>query len=76
MRLTGQQFPTVIAILYVGYGTIPLAKIPCLLIKLILVPMQVPSNIFLNKTGKPSIYIPTAMILWGILSILTGVTHK
>jgi hypothetical protein len=38
--------------------------------------MQVPSNMLLNKFGKPSIYIPIAMILWGILSILTGVTHK
>ncbi|KAF8587872.1 MFS general substrate transporter [Ramaria rubella] len=59
LKLTGQQFPTIIAILYVGY-----------------VPFQVPSNILLNYLAKPSLYIPTAMILWGMLSILTGVAHN
>ncbi|KAJ4402662.1 hypothetical protein N0V91_007036 [Didymella pomorum] len=34
--------------------------------------MQVPSNLFLNKTGKPALYLPTCMIIWGILSGLTG----
>ena len=30
--------------------------------------MQVPSNLFLNKIGKPSLYLPTAMVIWGIIS--------
>lgn len=34
--------------------------------------MQVPSNLFLNKVGKPGIYLPTAMILWGIISTCTA----
>lgn len=34
--------------------------------------MQVPSNLFLNKIGKPAIYLPTVMILWGIISGATG----
>ncbi|KAF9695691.1 hypothetical protein EKO04_006385 [Ascochyta lentis] len=34
--------------------------------------MQVPSNLFLNKTGKPALYLPTCMIIWGIISGLTG----
>ncbi|KAJ4364773.1 hypothetical protein N0V95_000721 [Ascochyta clinopodiicola] len=34
--------------------------------------MQVPSNLFLNKTGKPALYLPTCMIVWGIISGLTG----
>ncbi|KAH8728079.1 pantothenate transporter liz1 [Phaeosphaeriaceae sp. PMI808] len=34
--------------------------------------MQVPSNLFLNKTGKPAIYLPTCMIVWGIISGATG----
>jgi MFS transporter, ACS family, DAL5 transporter family protein len=38
--------------------------------------MQVPSNILLNYTAKPSLYIPTAMVLWGMFSILTGVVHE
>lgn len=27
--------------------------------------MQIPSNLYLNKVGKPSIYLPTAMVIWG-----------
>lgn len=38
--------------------------------------MQVPSNIFLNFIGKPSLYLPCCMILWGIISCLTGVTTR
>lgn len=34
--------------------------------------MQVPSNLFLNKIGKPALYLPTVMILWGIISGATA----
>ena len=34
--------------------------------------MQVPSNLFLNKFGKPAIYLPSAMIVWGIISAATA----
>ncbi|EAW07180.1 putative MFS transporter [Aspergillus clavatus NRRL 1] len=34
--------------------------------------MQIPSNLLLNKFGKPSIYLPGAMILWGIISTATA----
>jgi MFS family permease len=34
--------------------------------------MQIPSNLLLNKFGKPSLYLPTAMILWGIISTATA----
>lgn len=36
--------------------------------------MQVPSNMFLNYNGKPSFYLPACMVLWGIISALTGIT--
>ncbi len=32
----------------------------------------VPSNLFLNKIGLPSIYLPSAMVIWGIISGATG----
>ncbi|KAG2357241.1 sugar transporter [Suillus spraguei] len=48
LHLKGQQFATVLSILYVGY-----------------IIMQVPSNMFLNYIGKPSIYLPVS---------LTGIT--
>lgn len=38
--------------------------------------MQVPSNMFLNYIGKPSLYLPVCMILWGGISCLTGITHS
>jgi len=38
--------------------------------------MQIPSNLFLNKTGKPAIYLPTCMIIWGIISGATGACHN
>ena len=34
--------------------------------------MQIPSNLFLNKIGKPGLYLPTVMIVWGAISGATG----
>ncbi|KAI5854472.1 pantothenate transporter liz1 [Tricharina praecox] len=34
--------------------------------------MQIPSNMFLDKIGKPSIYLPACMIIWGIISGATA----
>ncbi|RYO91689.1 hypothetical protein DL764_008250 [Monosporascus ibericus] len=34
--------------------------------------MQIPSNLFLNKIGKPAIYLPTCMIIWGVISAATA----
>ncbi|KAJ7068226.1 MFS general substrate transporter [Mycena amicta] len=36
--------------------------------------MQIPSNMFLNYIGRPSLYLPGCMMVWGILSALTGLT--
>jgi MFS family permease len=33
---------------------------------------QVPSNILLNYMGRPSYYLGTATILWGLVSLLTS----
>ncbi|CAK5275674.1 unnamed protein product [Mycena citricolor] len=57
LHLTGQQYPTLLSILYVGY-----------------ILMQIPSNLFLNYIGRPSLYLPGAMIIWGTISMLTGAT--
>ncbi|KAG8785394.1 hypothetical protein FRC12_017654, partial [Ceratobasidium sp. 428] len=59
LGLSGQQFPTLLSILYVGY-----------------ILMQIPSNMFLNYIGKPSIYLPICMLIWGMISVLTGITHN
>ncbi|KAI4861536.1 major facilitator superfamily domain-containing protein [Hypoxylon rubiginosum] len=34
--------------------------------------MQIPSNIFLNKIGKPAIYLPGCMMVWGVISAATA----
>ncbi|KIK41466.1 hypothetical protein CY34DRAFT_13043 [Suillus luteus UH-Slu-Lm8-n1] len=57
LHLEGQQFATLLSILYVGY-----------------IIMQVPSNMFLNYIGKPSLYLPICMAIWGVISALTGIT--
>lgn len=36
--------------------------------------MQVPSNMIINKISRPSIYISVVMLLWGMISTLSGVT--
>ncbi|KAF2652000.1 MFS general substrate transporter [Lophiostoma macrostomum CBS 122681] len=36
--------------------------------------MQVPSNILINRISRPSLYISTAMLIWGLISTLSGVT--
>ncbi|KAG9317637.1 major facilitator superfamily domain-containing protein [Chiua virens] len=36
--------------------------------------MQVPSNMFLNHIGRPSMYLSGCMVAWGVVSILTGTT--
>ncbi|KAH8106014.1 MFS general substrate transporter [Cristinia sonorae] len=57
LKLKGQEFNTLLSILYVGY-----------------ILMQIPSNMFLNYIGKPSLYLPVCMMLWGMISCLTGTT--
>ncbi|KAJ3773078.1 MFS general substrate transporter [Lentinula raphanica] len=59
LHLKGQEFATLLSILYVGY-----------------IIMQIPSNMFLNYIGKPSLYLPGCMVIWGMISCLTGITKN
>ena len=38
--------------------------------------MQVPSNIIINRIQRPSLYIAVIMLLWGLVSTLSGVVHN
>lgn len=38
--------------------------------------MQVPSNLFLNKIGKPAIYMPIVMVVWGVISAATAAAQS
>ncbi|KAJ3741187.1 sugar transporter [Lentinula detonsa] len=59
LHLKGQEFATLLSILYVGY-----------------IIMQIPSNMFLNYIGRPSLYLPGCMAIWGMISCLTGITNN
>ncbi|EMD33116.1 hypothetical protein CERSUDRAFT_118171 [Gelatoporia subvermispora B] len=39
-------------------------------------PAQIPSNMILNRITRPSYYIPACVVVWGLTSALTGVTHN
>ncbi|GBE81286.1 MFS general substrate transporter [Sparassis latifolia] len=39
-------------------------------------PAQIPSNMILNRISRPSYYIPGCVMLWGLVSMLSGVTHN
>ncbi|KAF2461954.1 pantothenate transporter liz1 [Lineolata rhizophorae] len=37
--------------------------------------MQIPSNLLLNKIGLPAVYLPSCMVVWGIISAATAGTQ-
>ncbi|KAF8141262.1 major facilitator superfamily domain-containing protein [Boletus edulis] len=39
-------------------------------------PAQIPSNMALNYISRPTLYIGTCVVLWGLTSALTGATHN
>ncbi|KAK0469859.1 major facilitator superfamily domain-containing protein [Desarmillaria tabescens] len=39
-------------------------------------PAQIPSNMALNYITRPSLYIGGCVVLWGLISAMTGVTHS
>ena len=63
LGLTDSEYQTSVSILFVGsvsrsfHHALALNRTRYIL-------MQVPSNLFLNKIGKPSLYLPGCMIAW------------
>lgn len=37
--------------------------------------MQVPSNMFINRIARPSLYLGAVMLVWGLISTLTGIVQ-
>lgn len=37
--------------------------------------MQVPSNMLMNRIARPSLYLGSVMLVWGLISTLTGVVR-
>ncbi|RDX53994.1 MFS general substrate transporter [Lentinus brumalis] len=40
------------------------------------IPANIPSNMILNRIPRPSYYIAICVVLWGLTSALTGITHN
>ncbi|TDL15167.1 MFS general substrate transporter [Rickenella mellea] len=61
LNLKGIQYQTVIAVLYVSYA-----------------PAQIPSHISPPQLNvmRPSLYIGSCVVLWGVISALTGLTRS
>lgn len=38
--------------------------------------MQVPSNMIINRIQRPSVYIGCVMLVWGLISTLSGIAHN
>lgn len=38
--------------------------------------MQVPSNMYINRISRPSLYLSAVMLLWGLISTLSGVANN
>lgn len=38
--------------------------------------MQIPSNLLLDRIGKPAIYLPACMVAWGVISTCTGAVQN
>nr|POE86522.1 putative transporter [Quercus suber] len=47
-----------------------------LLPPVIIMYIMVPSNLFLNKIGKPALYLPAVMVVWGIISTATAAARS
>lgn len=38
--------------------------------------MQIPSNMFINRIPRPSLYLSAVMLIWGLLSTVTGTVNS
>ena len=86
LNLTGSEYPTLLSLLYVGYilvslfhgGSLPGGKACTDGDGRIALPQfQIPSNIIVEKTGRPSIYLPVCIVIWGkSLAVLAASCHS
>lgn len=77
LEINDTQYATCLSILYVGKlrNCSPERK-HVAYVKTGYILMQVPSNMFINKISRPSLYIAAAMLLWGLISTLSGNVHN
>lgn len=72
LGLKGQQFATLLSVLYIGYTSM---QVPSYVYSQAYDGINIqhyPRNMFLNHVGRPSLYLPICMVVWGMVSFLTG----
>jgi hypothetical protein len=75
LKLTSSQYETSVSILFVGYLLMQSKQTATTLYMLVLT-ISVPSNLFLNKIGKPALYLPAVMCVWGVISTCTAAVQS
>jgi len=76
LGLKGQEFATILSILYVGYIIMQIPSSVLSILQKVDDDKILYRNMFLNWMGRPSLYLPTCMIIWGMISCLTGKCMK
>lgn len=72
LNINNTQYATCLSILYVGYIC---KSCPCATSSArsnVSLVMQIPSNMVINLIPRPSIYIGVVMLVWGMISTLSG----
>lgn len=65
LNLSDSEFQLCVSILFIGWVDHTHAQLRSrILTRYRYIIMQVPSNMFPNKIGRPSLYLPGCMIIW------------
>jgi hypothetical protein len=75
LGLHGTQFATVLAIYFVGYVLMQVPSFVELSSHHATRVDPMSSNMLLSYIKKPSWYLPGSMIIWGLISVLTGTSR-
>jgi hypothetical protein len=75
LHLQGQQYATVLSVFYVGYI---IMQVPAWVTSIIKEPLFVTflafRNMFLHWLERPSVFLPSCIVVWGAISALTGLS--
>lgn len=78
LGINNTQYATCLSILYVGYVSFSVFTTWAIeedsnATKIL---MQIPSNMIINRIPRPSAYIAVVMLIWGMISTLSGNTNN
>jgi MFS family permease len=80
LGINNTQYATCLSILYVGYVSFSFFCLSMVMKKKAdtcnQILMQIPSNMIINRIPRPSAYIAVVMLVWGMISTLSGNTNN